>query len=1010
MRRKGTKEQTFETSTRFRSVLGALWLPIALALTIPLPAAADVYLATDRGALPADRTTGKIFDPLPGTADARAVAVDPARELVWVHTGEELAAFGLDGTPVLSVPADAGEEGIAQMAIDPEDGTVWFGSGEAVSSFAPTGQALQEILLAADLRSLLTTEVGLWIATAEAVTLHDPVTGAEVRKLPLGGGTEVRALAVDAESVWVASDEQILRFVEDPSGEAEDGKPGESENAGAPTNSFAAPGILALAPGGDETLWVTDGVAVTRVDATGEVLTSAQPFGPAGESADGEGELGIHTLVADAYPGSVWAVSEAGAVRLSPSGWEIERFEPPVSFGEPVEVRGLVPGTVPEDTVGPELEILRPADGAELEELRPEIELAWSDPGTGVRPESLALTLDGQPFGIPCTVSPQGAVCRPNEDLAEDEHLLSATVADHGGVESLPSQASFQILSGDAGDDGDDVDEAFGGPDPSIYQPVEIDRGLMPNRPFQGLDGIDAVDLTSGNLVLRIPLGQSYSVGDRLSYGFQAVYNSNVWEPLRVECYGDCTDIFPPVTFSSTNLSANAGLGWEVHFGRLFAPAPDRPGNLRSSDGQRFPNVATKVDPSDVHTRWLYVAPDGSQHSLHLLPGRRAPGDPQPSILRHSKDGSQLRLVLSSSTQVELQHPDGVVSVFERTDSFLGTLFCGVPGEGGNVVTGCWRLKERKDPYGNRISLAYQLNASGQEVWTVSDSTGRSHKLFFDLDAISRAGGDGPGPFTTPDGDEWGDLRRILSHVQLASFGGSTATYNFHYRTETTMRGCPHDDDFPTASNTLTTRVLDGIDGPEGQSWKFDTFTNPSGGCSNLAGKIEAVQAPTKGWLRFEYSFWEFPTRCVYRNDPDLEPQTLRYGVTTKIQQDANRAEIGRWNYASELLPVIPTSDWSGTTCRRAEYRKTTVTDPIADNTRTKTVNYTSVYEGSSNPVATTPMNELQVTDSGLPYSKHSYTLGPGNQKLFLSQKTSKCNTRDGICTPVRSIYRRYAM
>ncbi|MDY7095209.1 MAG: hypothetical protein SX243_19710, partial [Acidobacteriota bacterium] len=61
-----------------------------------LPAAADVYLATDRGALPADRTTGKIFDPLPGTADARAVAADSARELVWVHTGEELAAFGLD--------------------------------------------------------------------------------------------------------------------------------------------------------------------------------------------------------------------------------------------------------------------------------------------------------------------------------------------------------------------------------------------------------------------------------------------------------------------------------------------------------------------------------------------------------------------------------------------------------------------------------------------------------------------------------------------------------------------------------------------------------------------------------------------------------------------------------------------------------------------------------------------------------------------------------------------------
>ncbi|MDY7096335.1 MAG: hypothetical protein SX243_25450, partial [Acidobacteriota bacterium] len=730
------------------AALSSTLLVLGLVLGLALPAAADLYLATDRGALPADRTTGKIFDPLPGTADTRVVAADLERELVWVHTDEELAAFGLDGTPVLSVPAEAGEESTTRLTLNPGDGTVWFGSGEAVGSFAPTGQALQEIPLAAELRGLFATQAGLWIATAEAVALHDPVTGAEVRKLALDEGAEIRALAVDGESVWVAAEGQILRFVEDPSGETEDGKPGSAEDSDAPTSSFAAPGIQALAPGGTETLWVTDGVAVTRVDATGEVLTSAQPFGLLGVGADGEDEPGIHTLVADGYAGSVWAVSGAGAVRLSPSGWEIERFEPSVSFGEPVALRGLALGAVPEDTEGPQLEILRPTDGAELEELRAEIELVWSDLGTGVRPESLVLILDGETFDRPCTVNQSGAVCRPSQDLAEGEHVLTATVADHGGAESLPAQVAFTFVPGDGGgdDDGDgnDADDDPDGldPDPDLYQPVEIDRGLLPNRPYQGLDGIDTIDLTSGNLVLRIPLGQTYTVGDRLTYSFQAVHNSNTFESIRLDCgtYNGpttCGNLGRDLHFSTTNLAANAGLGWELHFGRLFAPNP--PNHLAANERQRWPNAQWNVDTSDQLQRWLYIAPDGAQHNLHNLPDRISSSGHGP--VRYSKDGSQLRMIQTGADEIELHFPDGLISVFERTDSSLGTLFCN--GTGDSMSPRCWRLAERRDPYGNRMSLAYHLNASGQEVWTVSDSTGRSHKLFFDLSAAARAGGDG---------------------------------------------------------------------------------------------------------------------------------------------------------------------------------------------------------------------------------------------------------------------------
>ncbi|MCB1058358.1 MAG: hypothetical protein KDD11_22890, partial [Acidobacteria bacterium] len=967
-----------------------------------------LWLASDAGVVPIDRVTGKIQDPLPDTADAHAAVVDLGTGLLWVHRDGALSAFSLDGVPQLAVPVAASGEDPALLTVDTADGTVWLGRGQRVWSYAPSGQALQEIPLKAQVRGLAViagkgdptegaASARLWIATAESVSLRDVVTGEELERIELEAGAEIAAMAAEPETgaVWLALGDRLVRY-------APAAGPGESAGAEGPqpTATIAYTGAVDLVPVSatdpDEgtLLWVSNGTEIALLGEDGEAVALATPFD--------EG-IEITHLELDRGRRSVWAVASSGAVRLSLAAWVLERFE----LGPEAGVEALALGAVTPDETGPELAFVRPEPGAELEARKPEIELAWGDSGEGVRPGSLELrftTSTGAEVTAPCRTSSEGAVCQPQADLPFGEVTVTATVADYGGNASAPASVTFTVLDPETTDPGDPEQPVDPPGSAAVYQPTPIARGILPDRPFQGLDGIDAVDLSSGNLVLRIPLGQTYTVGDRLAYGFQAVYNSNVWEPIRVECEGDCSDVFPPVTFSSTNLAANAGLGWEVHFGRLFAPI--KPANLRESDAQRWPNALGKIDPSDQGSRWLYVAPDGSQHPLVGLFGRDGGSSTRP--VRYSKDGSQLRMVQTDDDEVELQHPDGVVSVFEKTDSMLGTVFCGVPGENGLTVGGCWRLKERRDPYQNKITFTYTQNPFGQEVWTVTDSTGRSHKMYFDLDLGSRAGGDAVGPFATTNGDEWGDLRRILDKVQVKTFGGTTATYTFNYETRTMTRGCPHDAaELPNALSTIRTRVLTGIDGPEGQSWHFETLSDSSGTCSDDSGRISAVQAPTKGWLRYGLANWRFPTRCVYSYQQDLRADTLRKGIGTKIQQDEAGHEIARWTYTNQLFPDIPTTDWSGPSCRRAEYRKTTVIGPTADGAHTETVSYTSTYEGPKNPVSTTPMNDKQVTDSGLPYQKDDWVTGSQGLRLFLSQEIFSCGAN---CNKLRSVYRRYAM
>lgn len=146
------------------------------------------------------------------------------------------------------------------------------------------------------------------------------------------------------------------------------------------------------------------------------------------------------------------------------------------------------------------------------------------------------------------------------------------------------------------------------------------------------------------------------------------------------------------------------------------------------------------------------------------------------------------------------------------------------------------------DPYGNKVAVGYSITDSNED-WSVSDSTGRRHTIRFNLSDSARAGGDAGSDWETQDGDEWGDLRRIVDFVDVAAFGGTIARYDFSYATHTIGRSCPHDDEFfPANANAIRTRVLTSITVPESQPYSFQTNTSGSNACGgDQRGRVTRV-------------------------------------------------------------------------------------------------------------------------------------------------------------------------
>ncbi len=229
----------------------------------------------------------------------------------------------------------------------------------------------------------------------------------------------------------------------------------------------------------------------------------------------------------------------------------------------------------------------------------------------------------------------------------------------------------------------------------------------------------DRVDLFGGGLSFGLPLGLEYPVDSRLSYELRLQYTSQVWDP-RASPLGPVAN---PMALS------NAGLGFDLSLGRLFAP---QSGYNRTA-------------------QWLYVDREGGAHlfysSLHW--DTPDPADPADDLL-YTRDGSYQRLRRVSTTRRFLEFPDGRQHRYD-------------------LQSGEWRLTRLT--YQGETGWVDVTYAADGFAWTLADSLGRVQRVVFRADPSGR-------------------YPRLVDRVELTAFGGATAVYQLTYQVASVPRAC----------------------------------------------------------------------------------------------------------------------------------------------------------------------------------------------------------------------------
>jgi hypothetical protein len=338
----------------------------------------------------------------------------------------------------------------------------------------------------------------------------------------------------------------------------------------------------------------------------------------------------------------------------------------------------------------------------------------------------------------------------------------------------------------------------WGGPEPPVEPGFAADK-------LYNLGNIDAVDPSSGVLSLRIPIGHSYPVNGSLSYSLVLTYSSQLWE-FQDRAYtssGGCEWYYKQAW---ATLGSNAGLGWQVSLGQLYAPADTS-------------NPYTPPGPEEEY--WMYVSPDGARHRFWELMHR----SDQPSVngdweYWYTRDGSYLRMSFrpDSDTVRYIEHPDGTIYSFFKYDT----------------ANDKWRLQRIGDRFSNDILFGYGTDPdTNRPVWTISDGH-REQKIYFTTRQV-----------------EGVDVEYV-EEIELSAFGSdTTASYLFSYTDTQIARNGQHSDpDVGTEDPwvpLLTTLTL-----PDSTSYTMSYYTS-IGTVADRPGVIRKLTLPTGGAMQWSY-------------------------------------------------------------------------------------------------------------------------------------------------------------
>jgi Ig-like domain CHU_C associated len=442
------------------------------------------------------------------------------------------------------------------------------------------------------------------------------------------------------------------------------------------------------------------------------------------------------------------------------------------------------------------------------------------------------------------------------------------------------------------------------------------ERGFAADKLYQ-FGNIDTVNLFNGNLILSIPIGQTYAVSPALSYFLALRYNASVWEYAQ-RCYPiDIDETMECLPYALPSPLANAGLGWSVSLGALLPPG----------------------SPYNHSGHWVYASPDDGRHVF-------LDGSPSPNVVTH--DGSRLRLRDTGAGIMEVDSPDGVTRRFEasgeirRPLEFRDRFSAGTPG---SVTTNFVRIS-----YNDLINPV----EAGAETWRIIDSAGRTQKLYFRSGVQDHV--DYSPTLLLTNGGHLPQPRSIIAKVDLTAFAGAD-TYTFDYDAAngeigtTIARDNEHDWDQVATQPEARVALLRAVHLPDGTAYTMER-PDPAapGGVTpdyektndtESSGVLYSLTLPTRGKLAWTYARREYP-------DPgDNRPSRPKSGghdfqvdslaVTSRTLTDPISNSTSVWQYTAILTPIPLETCPVGTNnpnfrCHEREM-VVTVTDPLSIRT-----------------------------------------------------------------------------
>jgi YD repeat-containing protein len=373
-------------------------------------------------------------------------------------------------------------------------------------------------------------------------------------------------------------------------------------------------------------------------------------------------------------------------------------------------------------------------------------------------------------------------------------------------------------------------------------------RGFQPNNIYQ-VGEIDSVNVSNGDVIVRIPIGQQYSVGPTLRYQFTLTYNSKVWDYGPGSIPGDPGNVGNRVSLPEKR--SNAGFGWLLSLGRLIIDKD---------------NVAPFKERG-----WSYEAPDGAEYRFET-PNR----DDTTLAVLYAFSGQYLRLRRLGTTS-QIDFPNGEIHTFDAD---------------GN-------LTRMQDQFGNWVEI--KINGTR---WTVTDGYGSStdpanivRTHYIDHQDVSAL-------YPFPANPK--NFGSRVTGVDLQTFDGARAPYTLSYADNASIGygGGGDQNPRPCLKGPLLTSILL----PDGTSYTPLYKEIPQEQCkfwapNDESGTLTKLDLPTGGFIDWEHG--SYPMQSPECLSPTEQFGIAVQGVTRRTYNDG-RGNERTWKYTPQLGPDEP--------------------------------------------------------------------------------------------------------